>query len=131
MSRLAATYAAGVRKLTAGLEKKAAEDAVARFVELLAQRGRLHLGPAIVEAYERAAAEADGAFHVSVTTADALTEKEADALSADLEKTLKRDVRLERAVDPSILGGAVIRYGDVLLDDSLKARLNRLKQQLA
>lgn len=126
----AAAYADGLFRLTQGLEKKAAEDAVKRFVELLAERGRLHLGAAIVEAYERRAAEAEGVLHVRVTTAEELSEKEAKALAAELGKKLDREVKLERAIDPTLLGGAVIRYGDVLLDGSLKGRLARLRTQL-
>lgn len=131
MKTLAQKYADSLYELTRDLEKRKAADAVRRFVELLAKRGRLRLGPAILAAFERRANVEEGVLTVRLTTASAPAGRTAKELGEQLEKRLGRKTVLESGVDPGILGGAIIRFEDTLLDASLKRRLERLKRHIA
>ena len=68
---------------------------------------------------------------VEVVSAVALDAAQADKLAAALNARLKRRVRMKNSVDATLLGGAVIRAGDLVIDGSLKGRLERLGTELA
>src|SRR3569833_116215 len=61
----------------------------------------------------------------------ALENSQRDALAAALQRRLKRQVRLHCETDPSLLGGAVLRAGDLVIDGSVRARLDRIAYELA
>ena len=100
------------------------------FVRLLAENGRLPLLPEIREQYEAFRAAAEGRVDAQVTSARELTKDQEGRISKALAKRLDSDVRLECKVDESLLGGAVIRAGDQVIDGSLRGRLRRLGSQL-
>jgi F-type H+-transporting ATPase subunit delta len=101
------------------------------FVRLLAENKRLELFGAITEQYELLRAQFEGELAVEVTSAVALSDAQKTTMAASLKKRFKRDVRMSNAVDPSLLGGAVIRAGDQVIDGSIKGRLERLASDLA
>ncbi|HXI77587.1 MAG TPA: ATP synthase F1 subunit delta, partial [Steroidobacteraceae bacterium] len=59
-----------------------------------------------------------------------LNAAQADTLKQALSKRLKRQVRMQTSVDPTLVGGAVVRAGDLVIDGSLKGRLERLATEL-
>jgi F-type H+-transporting ATPase subunit delta len=101
------------------------------FVRLLATNKRLKLLPEIALAYEGLKAVYENEIDVEISTAVALSGEQRGKLAASLKKRLRRDVRITTAVDPSLLGGAVIRAGDWVFDGSVKGRLGRLAAELA
>lgn len=110
----------------------AAVDTEARnFLALLAENHRLGLLPEISVQFEALKAEVEHSIDVDLSTAMALTEAQRGALSKALEARFGRTVRLHETVDPSLLGGAIVRAGDLVLDGSLTGRLARLEQQLS
>ena len=114
-----------------GMDEKGAAEAIAAFVGLLAANGRLDRGPKILDALETAAVEAEGGLEAELTTAAAIDEAEARKIGKELAKALDAPVALRRKTDPSLIGGAVIRAGDLLIDASVKRRLETLKHRLA
>jgi F-type H+-transporting ATPase subunit delta len=76
-------------------------------------------------------AEVENVADVQITSAIPLSDAQRQRLAAALQKRLKREVRLQCDVDASLLGGAVVRSGDVVIDGSLKAGLERLASQIA
>lgn len=100
------------------------------FLRLLADNDRLAALPEIAELYDDLKDEAEDSIDVSVVSAaeldDATQAKFVDALS----KRLGRNVRLSCSVDPSLIGGAVIRADDLVIDGSLKSRLGKLASAL-
>jgi len=96
------------------------------FLLLLAENRRLELLPEIAEQYESLRAEAEGTVDVTVTSALELTPEQHAKLSDALTRRLKRRVRLQCQVDPGLIGGAIVRAGDFVIDGSLKGRLERL-----
>lgn len=95
-------------------------------LELLAENGRLAYLPEIALDFERLRAEAENVVEVHVASAVALTEEQRQSITVSMRKRLGKDVRLQCDIDASLLGGAIIRAGDLVIDGSLKGRLERL-----
>jgi F-type H+-transporting ATPase subunit delta len=100
------------------------------FVRTLAANRRLAYLPEISQQFEVLKDTAEGVADVTVTSAAALDEAQQKKLSAALEKRLKRKVRLHSEVDPSLIGGAILRAGDLVIDGSLSTRLARIAYEL-
>jgi F-type H+-transporting ATPase subunit delta len=100
------------------------------FIALLAQNRRLGFLPEIAALFEQMKAEVENTVDVEVTSATALTPDQESRYSAALQKKLGRNVRLHTRVDQGLLGGAVLRAGDLVIDGSIKGRLDRLATEL-
>jgi F-type H+-transporting ATPase subunit delta len=98
---------------------------------LLIESNRVKEVQAIAQAYEALADEAVGRVHATVTTAVELQPEERDRVSDELSKRLGKEVRIEVVVDPSILGGLKLQYGDHLIDASVATKLQQLRRRLA
>ena len=108
-----------------------ASEQVRSFLALLADNRRLALLPEIAGLYEDLRADAERVVKARVTSASVLGNGELDGIKAALVKRFGRDVEIETAVDASLIGGAVIDAGDVVIDGSLKGKLGRLQAALA
>lgn len=108
-----------------------AAAAFADFVRLLQDNGRLALMPEIAALFEELRAEAEKVVRARVTSAAALPAGELDGIRAALRKRFGREVEVETAVDESLIGGALIDAGDVVIDGSLRGKLQRLQAALA
>jgi F-type H+-transporting ATPase subunit delta len=102
-----------------------------RFLEIVATNRRLNVLPNIAAMFEVMRAEVENVADVEVTSAVELNDAQKQRLSDALRKRLKRDIRLHCSVDPALIGGAVVRSGDLVIDGSLKARIERLSQVIA
>lgn len=100
------------------------------FIRLLAENDRVGVLPEITERYEALRAEAERTVDVSVTSAAPMSEQHQQQLAASLQRRLGREVRLHCDVDESLIGGAVVRAGDLVIDSSLRARLQKLATNL-
>jgi F-type H+-transporting ATPase subunit delta len=100
------------------------------FISVLAENHRLLLLPEIAQQYQALRAVIENSLDVDVVSAVTLDGAQAAKLSAALTQRFKRQVRLRTSVDASLLGGAVIRAGDLVIDGSLKGRLERLGTEL-
>jgi len=100
------------------------------FIALLAQNRRLGFLPEIAALFEQMKAEVENAVDVDVLAATQLTPDQESRYAAALQKKLGRQVRLHTKVDGSLLGGAVLKAGDLVIDGSLKGRLERLATEL-
>ncbi len=103
---------------------------IERLVGLLCERGKAELLPEIAELVEEMAREAASEVEARVVTAVKLDAATTKKIEAALEKALGGKVRLDVDVDPSILGGLVIRVGDRQMDYSLRTRLQSLKRAI-
>ena len=108
-----------------------ASEAMRNFLALLADNRRLPLLPEIAGLFEELRAEAERVVKARVTSASALGNGELEGIKAALKKRFGREVEIETAVDESLIGGAVIDAGDVVIDGSLKGKLGRLQSALA
>lgn len=113
------------------LGRDGAGESVRNFLALLADNRRLAQLPEIAGLFEELRAEAERVVRAKVTSAAALPAGELDAIKAALKKRFGREVEVETAIDESLIGGAVIDAGDVVIDGSLKGKLSRLQTALA
>ena len=100
------------------------------FVLALADAHRLDCLPEIASLFDAYKDEAEGVADVTVTSAAPLDERQQQTLTAALARRLKRDVRLHCTTDPQLLGGAVVRSGDLVIDGSVRGRLERIAHEL-
>ena len=113
------------------LSPEGAEPAFADFLALLSENRRLVLLPEIAGLFEQLRADAERVVKAKVTSAAALPAVELDTIKAALRRRFGRDVELETAVDASLIGGALIDAGDIVIDGSLRGKLQRLQGALA
>jgi F-type H+-transporting ATPase subunit delta len=99
--------------------------------KLLVGAGRVDEIAAIEEEYGKIVDEAAGRVRATATTAVELSPGDRDGLTRSLTQQLGREVRLTAAVDPAIIGGLVLRFGDHVIDASLATRLQQLRRKLA
>lgn len=96
------------------------------FIATLAHNRRLGLLPHIAKMYEVLRADVERVADVDVISAVPLDAAQQQRLSTALQTRLKRSVRLHCSVDASLMGGAIVRCGDLVIDGSVKERLARL-----
>jgi len=101
-----------------------------RFFGLLAENKRLGFLPEISRVFNTLKDEAEGVVDVLITSAAVMAAPEQATLQAALEKRFGRKVRVHAKVDPSLIGGALVQAGDLVIDGSFKSRLERLGVEL-
>jgi F-type H+-transporting ATPase subunit delta len=104
---------------------------VRNLVLLMVRRNRIEQLPRVAAEFRRLDDRHNGLTHATATSAAALGADEIRAITARLEELTGGQIALETAVDPSLLGGLVVRVGDRLIDGSVRGRLERLRGQLA
>lgn len=106
------------------------DDRGKKFLQALADHDRLALIPEIRSQFEILRAEEEKSLDVEVISAYPLTETQSEALRAALNKKYDKDINIEAKVDDSLIGGAIIRAGDMVIDGSVRGRLNKLTETL-
>ena len=115
------------KALGAILEQLKIEGLTRNFLLLVAKNRRLFATPDLIRAFRAMLARHRGETAASVTAAVKLSEGQIAALKQALRAALGKEVMLEEKVDPSLLGGLVVKVGSRMVDTSLKTRLNSLK----
>ncbi len=107
------------------------DDEGTNLARLLIETGRVGDAPAIEEEYQRLADVSAGRVRATVTTAIELERPDRDRIEKELSARLGKDVQLTLVVDPRILGGLKLQYGDRVVDASVATRLQQLRRRLA
>jgi len=107
------------------------DDQATNLARLLIESGRIDEAREIDEEFQRLADDAAGRVRATVTTAVELESEERDRIARELSKRLNREVKLSVVVDPRILGGMKLQYGDRVVDASVATRLEQLRRRLA
>ena len=107
------------------------DDESINLAKLLIESNRVKEISAIADEYKALADVAAGRVRATVTTAIELTEHDRDRISDELSKRLGKEVSLKLQVDPTILGGLKLQYGEHLVDASVATRLQQLRRRLA
>ena len=102
----------------------------ANFIRTLAANRRLAVLPQIAAHFDQLKDAEQGVADVTVTSAAPLDAAQQKTLAGALEKRLRRSVRLHFATDPRLIGGAVVQSGDLVIDGSLRTRLERIAYEL-
>jgi F-type H+-transporting ATPase subunit delta len=108
-----------------------ADERVRNFVRLVAEKGRAGELAAISHELDALVAQAQNRLTVELTTSYELSDDEAKSIVDTIETASGRKVEATRTVDPSLMGGIVLRVGSHLADGSVRGRLERLRQELA
>jgi F-type H+-transporting ATPase subunit delta len=98
---------------------------------LLIESGRVDEATGVEEEFQRLADQAAGRVVATVTTAIELGAAEREQVARELSKQLKKDVRVTVVVDPGVIGGLKLQYGDRVVDATVAARLQQLRRRLA
>ncbi len=107
--------------------RAALPEMVANLIRLVAKNGRLFVLPAIIVAFRELAAAQRGEIRAEVTSAATLSKTQLSALGAALKKRLGKSVTLNANVDPSLIGGLVVKVGSKMIDTSIKTKLTAMK----
>ena len=108
-----------------------ASEEFVNFLELLVEKHRMPAIFRIRTRFDGLWAEAKKRLEVTLTSAVELDKKVVDQVSKEVERQTDRDVDVETQIDPEILGGIVLRVGNMVLDASLRGRLEKLRKEVA
>lgn len=103
---------------------------VKNFLSLLAQKGRLLALPAVQQLFEQLRAEHEKSVEVQIRSAFDLSAEQIEALAKGLKKRLGKEVNITTQLDKTLIGGVLIQAGDLVIDASVRGKLNKLATQL-
>lgn len=115
------------KAMQAVLKEAGVSDLTRRFIGVVGQNRRLFALAGMIDAYLQTLARNRGEETAHVSSAVALNDAQQEKLSASLKKAVGRDVRIETDVDPSLIGGLVVRVGSRMIDSSVKTKLQRMQ----
>ena len=113
-----------------GLAGDAVPSVVAHLLAIMADNGRLSLLPEVAMLFNQLKQAVESTVAVHVTSAYPLSDAETQQLADTMQKKLARSITLTSETDPSLLGGALIRADDLVIDGSVRGRLNKLSGTL-
>ncbi|RCS24024.1 F0F1 ATP synthase subunit delta [Phyllobacterium salinisoli] len=119
-----------VRAISAVADGAGIKGLVGNFLRVVAGNRRLFVLPGIIQGFREIAAEHRGEIAADVTAAHALTAAQQNELKATLKGVAGKDVTINVTVDPSILGGLIVKMGSRQIDTSLRTKLSSLKLAL-
>ncbi len=120
-----------VAEILIGISGDSATNEVTNFIKLLAEYDRLTVLPEISVLFDGYRADLESTVEAEVTSASKLNDAQKKKIAAGLKKRLGREVTLQCKTDASLIGGAVIRAGDLVIDGSITAQLNKLGHALS
>ena len=115
------------KAMKAVLDALGASALTTKFILTLAAKRRLFALPEIVRSFQDMLARQRGEVSAQVTSAQTLSESQLSELRAVLKSRLGRDPRIETRVDPSLLGGLVVKVGSRMIDSSLRTKLQGIR----
>jgi len=115
------------RAMAAVLERAKMADITRRFIGVVARNRRLFAFPSIIVAYQEMLANRRGLATAQVVSAKALSAAQIEAIGMELKKATGATVAVDARVDPSLLGGLVVKVGSRMVDSSLSTKLQRLR----
>jgi F-type H+-transporting ATPase subunit delta len=118
------------KALAAVLDKAGISGVSANFLQVLTANRRLFAVSDVIGAFNALVAKFKGEASADVTVAEALSDKNLDALKVALKSVTGKDVTLNVKVDPSIIGGLVLKLGSRMVDSSLRTKLNSIKNAM-
>jgi F-type H+-transporting ATPase subunit delta len=119
-----------LRALAAVLDKAGISGVSAKFLKVLTANRRLFAVSDVIRAFRALVAKFKGEATADVAVAEKLNDKNLDALKTALKSVTGKDVALNVNVDPSIIGGLVVKLGSRMVDSSLRTKLNSIKHAM-
>ena len=100
------------------------------FLDLLCQNKRLQLAPQIKDQFETHKANQEAILDITVSVTEELTDDQLKKLTEALATNLKRQINIQIVLNKDLIGGAVIQAGDMVIDNSVRGKLNKLADSL-
>jgi F-type H+-transporting ATPase subunit delta len=120
----------GKKALLNGMLPPDAEPEVRNLAYLLASKNQLHMLPETVNAFDRMVTQGASVAQAHVISAIELKPEDKAVLEEKLRKQYGQELIFDYQVDPSILGGVIVRVGDVVIDGSVAGKLALMKQKM-
>ena len=111
-------------------DKMGLSQSVASTVGLMAAKRRLFAVPAMIGSVKALIAAEKGEVTAEVTSAKAMTKAQSDKLAAQLKKSFGKDIKINAAVDESIIGGLIVKVGSKMIDTSIASKLSNLQKAM-
>jgi F-type H+-transporting ATPase subunit delta len=118
------------KALAAVLDKAGISGIAANFLRVLTANRRLFVVSEVIRAFRALVAKFKGEATADVIVAETLSDKNLDALRTALKTVTGKDVALNVKIDPSIIGGLVVKLGSRMVDSSLRTKLNSIKHAM-
>ena len=118
------------KALAAVLDQAGISGISAKFLKVLTANRRLFVVSDVIRAFRALVARFKGEATADVTVAEPLSDKNLDVLKTALKSVTGKDVALNVKVDPSIIGGLVVKLGSRMVDSSLRTKLNSIKHAM-
>ncbi len=125
------TLAQAIIEIAGHGDNQGLNNSGANLVKLLAENERLSVASEIAAQYEDLRAKAEDRVDVEITSAVELGQAQQEQITKSLKNRLKREISLSCVTDAELIGGLVVRAGDLVIDGSLRASLARMQQTLA
>lgn len=109
---------------------KRVHELTLEFLQLLAQKRRIAILPAVVEQFRRMLLDYQNILEGELISAVPLEKKQFEAIKKRLEEMLGQTVLLQPKVQPEIIGGFVVRVEDMVIDNSIRLQLQKLREKL-
>jgi F-type H+-transporting ATPase subunit delta len=118
------------RALAAVLEKTGIGGVAGRFLRVVSSNRRLFAVQDMIKSFRKLVAQHKGEVSAEVTLAERPSDQHLDAIKSALNAITKKDVQVDVKVDPSIIGGLVVKLGSRMVDSSLRTKLNSIKHAM-
>jgi F-type H+-transporting ATPase subunit delta len=113
------------------VERLGASKIIRNFLFVLADNRRTQLIPEVIAAFHQVIRQRQGVAEAEVSSAIELSAAQKKEMGATLARLTGKKIETKYALDPALLGGAVVRIGDTIYDGSLRSRLNEMRARLA
>lgn len=123
-------YAAGLYEALQDVKQEQIPDVLKAFVKILARKKDLSKASKIISAFIAYSNQKENKVEVSVTSVKPLSDQERSRIISQLKDVLEKDIVLSEETDESLIAGAVVRYGDVVVNGSISNRLELLSDTL-
>jgi len=124
------TAEAQSRALAAVLEKAGIAGLAGRFLQVVSSNRRLFAVQDMIKGFRALVAQHKGEVSAEVTLAERPSDQHLDAIKSALNTITKKDVQVDVKVDPSIIGGLIVKLGSRMVDSSLRTKLNSIKHAM-
>jgi len=118
------------RALAAVLDRAGIGGLASRFLQVVSANRRLFAAQDMINGFRKLVADHKGETSAEVTLAERPSEPHLDAIKGALKSVTKKDVQIDVKVDPSIIGGLIVKLGSRMVDSSLRTKLNSIKQAM-
>jgi F-type H+-transporting ATPase subunit delta len=118
------------KALSAVLDKAGIGGLTARFLQVVSSNRRLFAAPDMIRGFRKLVALHKGETSATITVAEKPTEAHLASIKDALKAVTKKDVQIEVKVDPSIIGGLIVKLGSRMIDTSLRSKLNAIKHAM-